>query len=56
MKHRAVHGVCQGSRYSFTPEYYKNELGAVTNDTHGIGIVLLAGIESSEMTKWLKDR
>ncbi|MDF2935282.1 MAG: hypothetical protein K0Q90_655 [Paenibacillaceae bacterium] len=49
-----VHGVCRGSSYSFTPDYYKIELNAVTNDTHGIGIVLLAGIETGKMTEWLK--
>lgn len=40
-----VHGICRGSSYSFTPEYYKNELLWIVNDPHGIGIVLLAGIE-----------
>jgi unsaturated rhamnogalacturonyl hydrolase len=40
-----VYGVCGGSAYSFTPEYYKEELLWRTNDTHGIGIVMLAGIE-----------
>lgn len=40
-----VHGVCQGSRYSFSADYYKHELPWRTNDTHGIGIVLLAGVE-----------
>ncbi len=49
-----VHGVCWGSRYSFTPEYYKDELLWSTNDTHGIGIVLLAGIEITKLEKFLK--
>jgi rhamnogalacturonyl hydrolase YesR len=40
-----VHGVCRGSEFSFTPEYYKKELLWNLNDTHGIGIVLLAGVE-----------
>ncbi len=40
-----VHGICRGSLYSFSPDYYKNELLWVTNDVHGIGIILLAGIE-----------
>ena len=40
-----VHGVCRGSFYSFDPEYYRT-LGPVTNDPHGVGIVLLAGVET----------
>lgn len=48
-----VHGVCRGSGYSFTPDYYKDELLWITNDTHGIGIVLLAGIEKAKMESWL---
>jgi unsaturated rhamnogalacturonyl hydrolase len=46
-----VHGVCRGSRYAFTPDYYKQELLWVTNDTHGIGIVLLAGAEVHKLTQ-----
>lgn len=41
----SVHGVCKGSGFSFTKEYYSDELFWVTNDNHGIGIVLLAGNE-----------
>lgn len=44
-----VYGVCQGSCYSFTRDYYKYELSPVLNDTHGIGIVLLAGIEMAKL-------
>lgn len=40
-----VYGVCRGSGYSFTPLYYKDELNWILNDTHGIGIILLCGIE-----------
>lgn len=40
-----VHGVCTGSKYAFTADYYKDDLKWKTNDTHGIGIVMLAGIE-----------
>ncbi len=40
-----IYGVCRGSEFSFTPEYYKKELTWNLNDTHGIGIVLLAGVE-----------
>lgn len=40
-----VHGVCVGSNFSFQSFYYKNDLPWKKNDTHGIGIVLLAGTE-----------
>lgn len=40
-----VYGVCEGSAYSFKPEYYTKELGWVKNDPHGTGIVMLAGVE-----------
>lgn len=49
-----VHGVCRGSEFSFTPEYYKKELLWNLNDTHGIGIVLLAGVEVLKLMKYLK--
>lgn len=45
-----VHGVCQGSGYSFLPGYYKNELHTVCNDTHGIGIFLLAAVEIAQLS------
>ena len=45
-KHGNVYGVCQGSGYAFTGDYYKNDLSWILNDTHGIGIVLLAGVET----------
>jgi len=48
-----VHGVCRGSEFSFTPEYYKKELLWNLNDTHGIGIVLLAGVEMLKLIKHL---
>jgi rhamnogalacturonyl hydrolase YesR len=48
-----VHGVCRGSSYAFTPDYYKHELLWRTNDTHGIGIVMLAGGEILKMNEWL---
>lgn len=44
-----VYGVCRGSGYSYNPLYYKEELSWQLNDTHGIGIVLLAGIELRRM-------
>ncbi|MBW4082639.1 glycoside hydrolase family 105 protein [Paenibacillus sp. S150] len=40
-----VHGVCRGSGYSFSRRYYKHDLPWKLNDTHGIGIILLAGVE-----------
>ena len=40
-----VYGICRGSFYSFAGEYYRDTLGWTLNDTHGIGIILLAGIE-----------
>lgn len=44
-----VYGVCRGSGYSYSASYYKNELTWQLNDTHGIGIVLLAGIEAMQL-------
>lgn len=35
-------GVCRGSEFSFSNDYYKYDLLPRTNDTHGIGIVLLS--------------
>jgi unsaturated rhamnogalacturonyl hydrolase len=49
-----VHGVCRGSEFSFSPEYYKKELLPTLNDTHGIGIVLLAGVEVLRMMRHLQ--
>lgn len=44
-----VHGVCRGSNFSFTEAYYKYDLLWVENDTHGTGIVMLAGDEVRKM-------
>lgn len=49
-----VHGVCRGSWYSFNPDYYKYDLQPLLNDTHGIGIVLLAGVEVINLMEWLQ--
>jgi unsaturated rhamnogalacturonyl hydrolase len=49
-----VYGVCRGSGYSFDEGYYKNDLSWLLNDTHGIGIVLLAGIEVLQLNNWLE--
>ncbi len=51
-----VHGVCRGSNYAFTSDYYKYELLWRTNDTHGIGIVMLAGVETLKLRAWLTTR
>jgi len=44
-----IHGVCRGSEFSFNPKYYAEHLLPRLNDTHGIGIVLLAGVELLKM-------
>ncbi|WP_179091737.1 glycoside hydrolase family 88/105 protein [Paenibacillus borealis] len=49
-----VYGVCRGSGYSFNKLYYKDELTWQLNDTHGIGIVLLAGIEVHRLVRDLE--
>ncbi|MDR2729963.1 MAG: glycoside hydrolase family 88 protein [Treponema sp.] len=41
----SVYGVCRGSEFAFNPRYYAEHLLPRLNDTHGIGIVLLAGVE-----------
>ncbi len=37
-----VYGVCRGSEFSFSNDYYKYDLLPRDNDTHGIGIVLIS--------------
>jgi len=49
-----VHGVCRGSEFSFTSNYYKHELLWNLNDTHGIGIVLLAGVEVLRLSQQMQ--
>lgn len=44
-----IYGICRGSGHSFTPHYYKDDLGWILNDTHGIGVLLLAGVEIEKM-------
>jgi unsaturated rhamnogalacturonyl hydrolase len=51
-----VYGVCRGSGYSYNASYYKHDLPWLLNDTHGIGIVLLAGIEVLQLEEWLSRR
>ena len=50
-----VYGVCRGSEFSFIPDYYKYELGWNLNDTHGTGIVMLAGIEVIRLSDFLAE-
>ncbi|WP_320128110.1 glycoside hydrolase family 88 protein [uncultured Sphaerochaeta sp.] len=40
-----VWGVCRGSEFSCSRRYYAQELLPRLDDTHGIGIVMLAGVE-----------
>lgn len=49
-----VYGVCRGSEFSFIPDYYKYDLLWNLNDTHGTGIVMLAGIEVIRIDEFLK--
>lgn len=39
-----LYGVCRGSGYSFSRNYYKWDLMPQANDTHGIGIALMTGV------------
>jgi len=48
-----VFAVCKGSGYSFTKEYYMEDLFWVINDNHGVGIVLLAACETFLMERFL---
>lgn len=50
-----VYGVCRGSEFSFLADYYKYELGWNLNDTHGTGIVMLAGIEVLRLNEFLSE-
>lgn len=50
-----VYAVCSGSRYAFSADYYKEDLGTVVNDNHGIGIMMLAGVEICHLLNWLED-
>lgn len=44
-----LYGVCRGSGYSFNRDYYKYDLLPLVNDTHGIGIFLMAGCKVYEI-------
>ena len=45
-----LYGVCQGSGWSYDRDYYRN-LKWNLNDTHGIGIVMLAGTEAARLNR-----
>ena len=47
-----VYGVCRGSGFSFARSYYRT-LSWNFNDTHGIGILLLAGVEWMNLSEHL---
>lgn len=47
-RHGNLYGVCQGSGWSYEREYYR-KLTWNFNDTHGIGIVMLAGVETEKL-------
>lgn len=49
-----VHGISGGSCYSFDADYYR-DLGPVVNDPHGVGIVLLAGVETERLRRYFTD-
>ncbi|TVY11003.1 glycoside hydrolase family 88/105 protein [Paenibacillus cremeus] len=49
-----IFGVCRGSGYSFSGRYYRDELPWLLNDTHGIGIVMMAGVEVRCLQQFLK--
>lgn len=48
-----LYGICRGSGHSFTPRYYKYDLGWILNDPHGTGVVLTAGCEVAQMLREL---
>lgn len=50
-----IYGVCRGSGFSFSSDYYK-ELSWNYNDTHGIGIIMLAGTEMIRLEAFLGRR
>lgn len=51
-----IYGVCIGSCYSFTREYYKYNLRWNINDTHGTGIVLIAIEEVNNMNNSIQSK
>ncbi|WP_071130802.1 glycoside hydrolase family 88/105 protein [Enterococcus timonensis] len=54
-KNGNLYGVCRGSGFSFSRDYYKS-LGWLLNDAHGIGIVALAGVEYEKVIQFVTDK
>ena len=48
-----IYGICRGSSFSFSRHYYRG-LSWNYNDTHGTGIIMLAGVELVKMQESLK--
>ena len=48
-----IYGICRGSSFSFSRAYYRS-LSWNYNDTHGTGIIMLAGVELVKMHDALK--
>lgn len=49
-----LYGVCRGSEFAFNPKYYSEHLLPQLNNTHGIGITLLAGVEMKRLQEFSK--
>lgn len=49
-----LYGVCRGSEFAFNPRYYSEHLLPQLNNTHGIGITLLAGVEMCRLNEYQK--
>ena len=47
-----LYGVCRGSEFAFNPTYYSEHLLPQLNNTHGIGITLLAGVEMMRLNEY----
>lgn len=47
-----LYGVCRGSEFAFNPTYYSEHLLPQLNNTHGIGITLLAGVEMMKLNAY----
>ena len=47
-----LYGVCRGSEFAFNPRYYSEHLLPQLNNTHGIGITLLAGVEMLKLNAY----
>ena len=45
-----IYGVCRGSSFSFSRAYYRSLMWNY-NDTHGTGIIMLAGVELARLTQ-----